>query len=1258
MDNTNHSPSPTSASVNQGVRGISSLFIIDNTAECFDANYKEITISYNGVNDTIYDFLNSFNNEVFGYILSKTNSENYNMVKLKLDLEMYKLQEDGEIMKKNTYIESGFLENIEDSYLSNIKKIILERYESLNLEGSGYIFGGIHSMKLKFANRGTSVTLGQFVPYPPDAPGIKSITNIDTNRNDCFILSLVAHFHRMKVEPSERSNPDSYIEHINDYFQFPEKIHNRVTFEDIPLIEKQCNLNIFLYQLKRKIFKNKKKNYQLKIIRHGKSPSVPEDRCIYLCKIDSEDEQSSHITLINNIQSFIRQFKQNYHRNTKFCVYCMGSVKEDLIQRHQKKCWSFEGEQNISMPLPGEKMKFRNLQSTEKLPFVAFFDTETILQKSDHPQKIHKHIMIAYNYIILNNKREVVRKKTYFGEDIIDDFLKNIHSDYEEVYSEFINSVDAIPCLTPAEQLEYDQAKFCCFCKEEFSISNIKNRHHSWTQTFIRDGRRSNYIGAACTNCNVKITVKRRSLTIFSHNGSKFDHKFLLHMKGKDFHVSNILAKGTEKLIRLEIQKVTREKKGKILVFLDSCLFLSSSLDTLSTNLKESGADLNILQHEMKKEGYSSEVIEMCKLKGIFPYEYMDSINKLKESKLPPHEEFFNSLKNSNVTPEEYARAVKLYEIAKCKTMLDFTKIYLETDVLLLAEVVLNFRESMMLHYGLDICQYNTTPAFSINAALYSSGIELDLISDPEMSALFESNIRGGITNVVTGRKIFNDPSLDNFDSKKAVNTGGFIDCNSLYSTILSGNLPVGEIYELNLSEVENFNYTTTPCDGEYAYALLIDFSIPDRVKVLTDDLPLGINQKTPKFEELSEYTRENMKNLGIKSKKLSQKLIACHEDQHDYLISLQMLKLYIELGIQVTKVRRIIRFKQSPCFKKYIEKNITLRKQSKNSFEKTFFKLLSNALYGRLLYNARKNSEVIKLITNKNRFLKLASSPFLKDCHIIDETNLLMNFRSSEIKLNTPLYIGWFVLELSKHLMYTFFYKVLKPHYKHSVSLLYMDTDSYFLNFKNHNFMEEITKFPLKEHMDLSNFNEGHPLYDDSQKGVLGKFKSELSAPAIDFICLQSKLYSVLLSDDTVKSAAKGVPYVNQKNLRHEMYAAIHRGDKVQECVNVVNISSKKSTLYTIRMKKRALCKIEQKRYWVNSEKSYAYGHPYIKKIKEIEEREVEPSDEEEELRIVGNKRCRENERNNIDVINRKSLKIDLSYRRAREGRKLFNIE
>ena len=182
---------------------------------------------------------------------------------------------------------------------------------------------------------------------------------------------------------------------------------------------------------------------------------------------------------------------------------------------------------------------------------------------------------------------------------------------------------------------------------------------------------------------------------------------------------------------------------------------------------------------------------------------------------------------------------------------------------------------------------------------------------------------------------------------------------------------------------------------------------------------------------------------------------------------------------------------------------------------------------------------------------------------------------------------------------MYNLYFNQLKPHYKDKLSLIYGDTDSFLIKLDDYeDIYEEIAKTPLKDVMDLSNF-EGHKLYNNDNKGVLGKVKSEVGpTPISEVVCLAPKSYSVLLDDGKIKSTCKGIKKNVQKNFHHDMYRDILNGVMKPNHVNVNDIRSSKNALQTVATTKRALTPRDIKRYHVSKEKSYGYGHPAIAKI------------------------------------------------------------
>ena len=134
--------------------------------------------------------------------------------------------------------------------------------------------------------------------------------------------------------------------------------------------------------------------------------------------------------------------------------------------------------------------------------------------------------------------------------------------------------------------------------------------------------------------------------------------------------------------------------------------------------------------------------------------------------------------------------------------------------------------------------------------------------------------------------------------------------------------------------------------------------------------------------------------------------------------------------------------------------------------------------------YIMRKKNIDTKLVTNSKQFKELNSSLRFKECYPIDENNLIVELSSDKIDLKYPLFVGWYVLELSKLRMYDLFYNVLKENYSDDVDIVYVDTDRFPLDFKNFDVYKEMRSGWLKEHMDLSNFLTNHHLYSEENTG------------------------------------------------------------------------------------------------------------------------------------------------------------------------------
>ena len=185
-------------------------------------------------------------------------------------------------------------------------------------------------------------------------------------------------------------------------------------------------------------------------------------------------------------------------------------------------------------------------------------------------------------------------------------------------------------------------------------------------------------------------------------------------------------------------------------------------------------------------------------------------------------------------------------------------------------------------------------------------------------------------------------------------------------------------------------------------------------------------------------------------------KLVCTIQDKKNYVVHIRALKQVLNDGLVLKKVHRVIEFRQEAWLKPYIDMNTKLGTETKNEFEKDFFKLMNNSVFGKTMKNVR-NYRDIKLVTTDKQRNKFAPE---QNCHAtkyISEDLLIMEMKKSEVKINKPIYLGQAILDISKTIMYEFWYDYTKPKYKDKARLCYMDTDSFVINIETEYFYEDI---------------------------------------------------------------------------------------------------------------------------------------------------------------------------------------------------------
>ena len=291
-------------------------------------------------------------------------------------------------------------------------------------------------------------------------------------------------------------------------------------------------------------------------------------------------------------------------------------------------------------------------------------------------------------------------------------------------------------------------------------------------------------------------------------------------------------------------------------------------------------------------------------------------------------------------------------------------------------------------------------------------------------------------------------------------------------------------------------------------------------------------------------------------------------------------------------KVHRIIEFNQEAWLKPYIDMNTELRKLVKNDFGKDFFKLMNNVVFGKTMENIRKHRN-IKLVTTNKRRSKLVSEPNYHAINYISEDLSIIEMNKTKVKMNKPIYLGLSILEISKLLMYEFWYDYMKLKYDGNLKLCYMDTDSFIMNIKTEDFYKDIAN-DVEKRFDTSNYEVNRPLPTGKNKEVIGLMKDELGGRIItEFVTLRPKTYSYLTDDCKEDKKAKGTKKcVIKRMIKFNDYKNCLLKDEVI-LKSQQRFISKKHDVYTENINKIALSNNDDKRI-VSSDKisSYSYGY------------------------------------------------------------------
>ena len=309
------------------------------------------------------------------------------------------------------------------------------------------------------------------------------------------------------------------------------------------------------------------------------------------------------------------------------------------------------------------------------------------------------------------------------------------------------------------------------------------------------------------------------------------------------------------------------------------------------------------------------------------------------------------------------------------------------------------------------------------------------------------------------------------------------------------------------------------------------------------------------------------------------EKLVGTFLPKNHYVLHYKNLRQYLSLGMKLKRVHRGISFYQSDWMKPYITKNTELRKQAKNAFEKDYFKLLNNSVFGKIIENIRIRQNV-ELIEDREKVNKLSSRPNFDRATIFDENLVAIHLKKTEVYFNKPIYVGQAILDLSKTFMFDFNYCYIKEKYGDRAKLLFTDTDSLMYEIETEDFFKDISK-DVKKKFDTSDYPEKHDsgIKTRVNKKVIGKFKDEVVGKQIThFVGLRSKLYCYKIAEKDQKKCKGVKKSVIKKTISFEDYKRCLFSEK-QELRDKNMIRSNCHDIYSMTVNKVALSSNDDKR-------------------------------------------------------------------------------
>jgi len=1068
------------------------------------------------------------------------------------------------------YSKQGLRQNVSKSFM--LQEQAMEEFCN---SGSNWVFDRAVAYDLEIATM-RPVLVGGEEPNFYNKDDVLNIKNVVNNKflynpknkdEKCFLYCVYEHL---------KTTSKTFKSKLKTFKQFERKLNlQNISFPiSILQIKRFCKQNAFL-KLKINILLRNTKNHifplEYGIGEKGRTKIL--NLLLVQRKKKDSYETKNHFLMIKDLHKFLRpKYSNNTYKKSFSCSNCLNTFSSSrVLEKHETICCLNKPRVEICAEDP--IMVFKNFHKQYPLEYIAFLDFECVLptatricEECSHlrckcdksfTESVSEQFPIVYSFVVLDQNCQIIHEHTYAGEDAASHLIDHL-IEQEDVWLTNLFSTQIQMQLTEADIKNFDKASECYMCQNNFEEDPKCHDHCHYT---------GKYLGAVCQPCNL-LRRRPKKLNIFLHNGSKYDFHFIikaLNNKPKIKNI-NILPYNGENFRTISFNSF---------LFVDSMSFLQNSLAKLSDDLTKTNNPYLILRQTYlvkTNNCFDRMKYKMVLGKSFFPYEFCTSFElMLQTKKLPRQEHFYSSLSEETISDSDYNFARKVWKKFKCKNLVDYAELYCKIDTILLAEIFQKFRKDMLAFSDLDPARYISLPSFSFDSMLKITKCRLELPTDIDIVQFIEKGIRGGVSFVNTRYLTCSKPN-------EKIH---YIDANNLYGHAQMSLLPYDKFEWLDLDTADQIDWQTIDTEDSTGYILEVDLTYPSKLHELHSNFPLAPENIEIQYENLSPFAKKSLFRSTETKKYCDVKLSATYHDRKDYVLHFKNLKLYLNLGMKLTCIHRVLTFRQKDFIAPFINICTIERQKAKTKFEQDQFKKVANSTYGKTIQNVR-NYSIVKLHTTKKSLLKSIAHHTFKNYVILDDNLVQTNHFKPVICHDRPIAVGMSILELSKHTMYSFYYNYLIDE-NFTIDLGFSDTDSFL--FKTNNTKNYEKK--VKKLMDFSNYPVDHVNYNKKNKAKLGFFKDELGGilSVSEFVGLRSKCYSLNMKERNTakkieKKVCKGLGRVAiDKRLKFRHYKQCLFDFKDQR-FDFCTIRSTKQNVKTVRINKRAISHFESKRW------------------------------------------------------------------------------